>query len=126
MQIQTFKTQAEKSQIQFQLDGDAETANKKLKKIILLENAVYYFIDYVLIILEPDAYRLVVIADGCKTIDKCYSSIKGAKIAFFRFFKHRAQQGFTKPRWSVIFPPEQEWLDDRLKGIPFSYQCNLD
>jgi len=86
--------------------------------IILLENAVYYFIDYVLIILEPGAYRLVVIADGGKRIDRYYDTIRGAKIAFFRSFKHRAREGFTKPKWSIVFPPGEKWLDDRLNGIP--------
>ena len=87
-------------------------------QIMLLENAVHYFIDYVLILLEPGAYRLVVVADGGKRIDKHYNTIRGAKTAFLRSFKHRALERFSKPKWSHCFPPGKQWLQDRLNGVP--------
>lgn len=127
MQPQT-QTHALKSRMQHHLETGkgTETPGQKPKEIILLENAVYYFIDYVLIILEQEIFRLVVIADGHKVIDKSYDTIRGAKVAFFRSFKHRARGEFSKPRWSAVFPPEKEWLEDRLKGIPFNYRRNPD
>lgn len=79
-----------------------------------LVNSVLYFLDSAVIIREADDYRLVVFHNKQVLADQSYETLRGAKIAFSKLFQYKAFLN-SKAEWSHLYPPEQEWLDDKLK-----------
>ena len=53
-------------------------------EISRLINSIFYFIDVVYILKKDDTFRLIALHGGRVLIDKIYSTITGAKIAFTR------------------------------------------
>jgi hypothetical protein len=83
------------------------------RKICALINSVYYFIDYVYIVRINGLYRLVADHDGKRLMDKDYRTLRGAKIAFSKFFKHRNWEKNVKAEWSRFYEPEFQWLKEK-------------
>jgi hypothetical protein len=80
-----------------------------------LVNSVLYFLDSAVIILEAKHYRLVVCHNKQVLTDQGYETLRGAKIAFSKLFQYKAFLN-SKAEWSHLYPPEQEWLDNKLEG----------
>jgi len=83
-------------------------------EIILLINAVFYFLHKVFILFDGNQYRLVVIKENFMLLDKTFSSLKGAKISFSRLYGSQACQKDVDPLWSVRYVPQSEWLNTKL------------
>ncbi len=103
--------------IGIQIETRIEEKNEA--KIILLTNSIHYSLEYVFITFEEESYRLVVNRDGELVTDENYKTLKGAKIAFLKFHGLWAINEKIRPKWSHIYTPDNEWLEQRLKGAPF-------
>jgi hypothetical protein len=90
---------------------------KKVEKIAVLKNSYKYFIEHALIISDGYYYRLLVIHEWKLLTDQCYKSLKGAKIAFLRFYKHRCWKAGEEPEWSDFYDPGVESLNQRSNRI---------
>jgi hypothetical protein len=87
------------------------------KTISLLINSIYYFLECVFILDLRDHYRLVVLHRGHVLTDSDYESIRGAKIAFAKLYRKKAWREGVKPELSILYDPEDGWLDDKTKDI---------
>ncbi|MCP4215959.1 MAG: hypothetical protein GY765_15000 [bacterium] len=87
---------------------------EKPLRISLLINALYYFIESVLIVEDKGKFRLIAIHRGRLLADQSYSTAKGAKIAFLKFFSYKAWREGTRAEWTSFYPPESKWLDEKL------------
>lgn len=79
-------------------------------KICVLINSAFYFINWVFIVKRNVSYRLIVNHNGKLLMDKDYRTLRGAKIAFSKLFKHRNWEKNVKAEWSRLFEPESQWL----------------
>lgn len=86
-------------------------------KVSLLINSIYYFIESVFITSVKDGYRLVVMHQGRLLTDRTYKTVKGARIAFLKLYGYKAWREGTKAEWSVFYPPESQWLNEKFQGI---------
>ena len=75
---------------------------KKEIKISVLQNSVYYFLQHVFIITAKDDSRLVVIHNNRLLTDNHYKTLKGARIAFQKKYKHKPWKNGVKARWSYF------------------------
>lgn len=82
--------------------------------VTTLVNSVLYFLDSAVIIVEGKHYRLVVFHNNQVLTDQGYETMRGAKIAFSKLFQYKAFLN-AKAEWSHLYPPEQEWLDNKLE-----------
>jgi hypothetical protein len=83
------------------------------KYISRLINSLYFFLDIALIVIEEKYYRLIVY-DKAKNflVDKRYTTAKGARIAFMRFFRHKYYNDKPRADWSFSYPPDWDWLEN--------------
>ncbi|UCH95564.1 MAG: hypothetical protein JSV88_01615 [Candidatus Aminicenantes bacterium] len=79
-----------------------------------LLNSIYYFLDCVFIILSEGDYRLVILHHDKVIMDAHYNTLRGAKIAFAKFFREMAWAEDVQPQWSHLYHPELDWLDEKL------------
>jgi len=86
-------------------------------EICVLINSIFYFISSVIILNINGHYRLVVKHNGKILIDKIYTTVRGAKIAFSKLFNPRGWQEDLKAEWSVFYKPDDQWLNKRCDGI---------
>jgi len=85
-------------------------------KIVLLINSPHYFLECVFILLEKeDSYRLLVIHNKRILTDARYSTIKGAKIGFCKYYDKKRWSKNVKSIWSYPYPPDSRWLEAKLK-----------
>ena len=81
-----------------------------------LLNSTYYFISTCFImktIANGVVYRLLVIHDNVLA-DRNYPTLRGAKIAFKKQFKHLAWRDDLPAEWSHFYQPEQDWIEKML------------
>jgi hypothetical protein len=76
------------------------TLRRDKVEISRLINSIFYFIDVVYILKKDDKYRLITLHGGRVLIDKIYSTITGAKIAFTKFYQDKAWKEDVKAEWS--------------------------
>jgi len=86
-------------------------------QIILLTNSVYYFLEFVFILIEKGTFRLVVLHKNRPLTDYRYKSLKGAKIAFTKYYGKKRWRENVEPDWTCAYHPEAAWLGDKLKKI---------
>lgn len=86
-------------------------------KISILVNAVYYFLESVLIVINEDHCRLLIIQNRKLIVDECYDTLRGAKIAFYRMYKNKCCVKGLKTEWSIAYSPDSRWLSDKLKKV---------
>ncbi|MCP5106159.1 MAG: hypothetical protein GY950_22425 [bacterium] len=86
-------------------------------KISILISSIYFFLDFVFILSDGECLRLVVIHNKELLTFKKYKTVKGAKIGFYRQYRHKAWKGAIKPNWSVFYRPAAEWLRERWEVI---------
>ena len=95
-----------------------ETTIEEERKIIRLINSYLYFLGFVFIVFEEEGYRLVVYKGGEIIKNKNYKTVEEAKEAFFNVYSLLAVMDGVIPQWTHAYPPDIEWLDQRLKGAP--------
>ena len=91
---------------------------QKLKnetKITRLQNYIYYFQDCVFIIISEKDYRLVILHHDQVIMDVHYNSLRGAKIAFAKFFGERAWAEDVQSQWSDAYQPDNDWISEKLE-----------
>jgi hypothetical protein len=86
----------------------------KDRMITLLQNSIYYFIECVFILIEENNYRLVALHNRRVLLDKSYKTLRGSKIAFSKFFQEKAWKQNIKPEWTHYYPPDKDWLDQKI------------
>jgi hypothetical protein len=79
----------------------------------MLLNAIHYFLDCVFIIHAHRQYRLLVFMSDNILLDQQYTSLKGAKIAFQKFYGHQACTGSINARWDEYIP-ESWWIKKKM------------
>ncbi len=92
-----------------------ETKIEVERKIIRLINSYQYCLGLVFIVFDEESYRLVVYRKGEIVKDQGYKTVKGAKIAFLKFFSFMAHNEKIRVKWSHIYTPGKKWLEQRLK-----------
>jgi hypothetical protein len=93
---------------------DKQTQQGLRKKVTVLENSIYYFLECVFIIIEDDRYRLVVAHQKQLLLNCVYNTLRGAKIAFSRMYLAKAWREDIKAEWTHPYPPELKWLKQKL------------
>ena len=92
-----------------------QTTTVKEKPVILkLINSIYWSLADVLILFEKGNYRIVVLHKQMVLLNRCYSTIRGCKIAFTKIFKDNAWRKYIKPEWSHWYTPDHKWLEKKL------------
>jgi hypothetical protein len=87
------------------------------KFISLLINAVFYFLETVLIMANKDGYRLIVVHRSDVWTDEMYKTFEEAKRAFFNKYKEKAWKKEVRPNWSHFYPPTTKWLKKKLEPM---------
>ena len=83
-------------------------------EISMLLNAIHYFLDCVFIIHGHRQYRLLVFMSDNILLDQQYTSLKGAKIAFKKFYGHQACIKGINARWDEYIP-ESWWIKKKME-----------
>lgn len=83
-------------------------------EISMLLNAIHFFLDCVFIIHSHRQYRLLVFMSDNILLDQQYTSLKGAKIAFQKFYGHQTCLEGIKARWDEYIP-ESWWIKKKMQ-----------
>lgn len=84
---------------------------KDMQGISILANSVKYFLEHAFIIDYEDSYRLLVIHRWKLLTDRCYKTLKGARIAFLKLYNNRRWQEKDVPEWSNFYNPGVEYYN---------------
>ncbi len=79
-----------------------DTAHTGRIDISFLENSIYYFIKCAFIKEESSGCRLIVTHQERLLLDRLYSTVKGAKIAFAKRYGYRLWQKGVRPVWTSV------------------------
>ena len=97
----------------------AHIPKTKRIEIIFLLNALYYFIDWAIIINEAcgdrDGYRLLVYHKDKLTTDKRYESPGDAINDFREIYKDLERMDRYEPQWSFPYDVEISWVNKKLR-----------
>ena len=92
-----------RSGVQIQDTINSKSINARNCRYHILTNRNRFFLNHVLIIVLEKAagniFRLVVYHDGQFLKDLVYYSLRGAKIAFIKYFKNRAYSEKVEAKW---------------------------
>lgn len=91
---------------------------QKLKNettISRLLNSIYYFLDCVFILISEKDYRLVILHHDQVIMDVHYNTLRGAKIAFAKYFGERAWAEEVQSQWSHTYQPDNDWISEKLE-----------
>jgi hypothetical protein len=89
-----------------------------IPQIINLLNSAHYLLTHAFIVIDKDlSAQLIVKCSGRPLTAEPYDTVKGAKIAFIKFFKIKAFNDGIKPIWSKPYRPDIKWLDEKMAGI---------
>ncbi|MCP5101755.1 MAG: hypothetical protein GY950_00165 [bacterium] len=101
------------------------------KKIKLLTNSIYYWIECAYLVFEKEGFRLRFYhIPGDIYFNKLYKTETEAKDAMDQYCRNRLRElnkdkdkamEFPEMHWSPEIPPEKSWLEDRDKKEPFYY-----
>jgi hypothetical protein len=84
------------------------------KRVSVLENSIYYFLECVFIEKREGKYRLVVTHQKHVLTDLLYDTTRGARIAFTKFYRDKAWKEGIKPIWSPFYQPDRVWIATKL------------
>lgn len=82
---------------------------KENRRISLLINSIYFFIESVFIVETGDGYRLLAIHRNNVLRDETFKTARGAKIAYLKLFAYKAWEEGVKPQWTPFYPPEEKY-----------------
>ncbi len=94
--------------------ANTDRVKEKVPPIIMLINSPIFFVDWALIVFDKKGYRLVVSHRDRIATDRHYSSLKGAKIGFIKFYQYLVFSKEYKPEWSHPYVPNRGWLKGRV------------
>ncbi len=96
-----------------------ERQEKEPVKISLLINSIHYLLESVFIMDDPSisGYTLAIIHQGKVLKLKTYKTVKGARIDFAKIYRDKAWKEGGKPDWSVWYPPDNDWLEEKLDAL---------
>lgn len=82
-------------------------------RIYRLNNSFYFFLDFVIIIIGKNDFRLLAY-DRSENflVDKKYTTLSAAKIAFLKHFGYKYYSDNPISEWSDDYPPDKDWLDE--------------
>ena len=86
-------------------------------EISRLNNSIHYFLQYVFIMTVEKGFHLVVIHHNRVELEKVFKSIRGAKIAFAKFFKEKAWKKDVQAEWSPFYDPDKYWIVEKNKIV---------
>jgi len=87
---------------------------KKERRISQMINSSLFFLHHVFILDEAPGYRLIVVQNKEKLFDLQYKTPKEAKDACFKLIGKKAFSHKIKPLWSIFYPVEESWLNEKL------------
>jgi hypothetical protein len=79
-------------------------------KISRLLNSIQFYLECTFIVHVDKGYRLIILHSGKVLMDTRYNTLRGAKIAFTKYFGRRAWQEDIKPMWSHAYHPDEAWV----------------
>ena len=90
-----------------------------------LINSIHYLIDTCFIMdlsgtsQGKNRYRLLAFHEEQKKIfaDKCFPTLRGARISFSKQFKNMACIDNLSANWSDLYPPDHDWIDKMLSIV---------
>jgi hypothetical protein len=81
-------------------------------EISRLNNSIYYFLQYVFIMVVENGFNLRVIHNNRLELDKVFKSLRGAKMAFTKLFKEKAWKN-VQAEWSPFYDPDKYWIVEK-------------
>lgn len=94
-----------------------EVPSRKEVKISRLLNSIQFYLECAFIAKEVKGCRLIIIHNGRVYMNTYYNTLRGAKIAFTKYFGRRAYQDDVKPAWSHDYRPDDVWIDQQFEII---------
>lgn len=91
--------------------------NNEMKGISILVNSFKYFLEHAFIISYEGSYRLLVIHRWRLMTDRCYKTLKGARIAFLKLYSERRWKDQDEPEWSSFYNPGIEHFNPQTSKI---------
>ncbi len=88
-----------------------QAKEKKRPKVSILINSVHYLLGKVFIVEDKRQFRLIVFSQGKLLTDMTYKTVKGARIAFLKFWAYKKVIDNINPKWSHFYPPDKYWLE---------------
>jgi len=85
-------------------------------QITLLQNSIFYYLQYVFIRVDKKGYRLVVIHRNRLLYDQTYPTMRGAKIAFTKLYQDKSC-GNTKAEWTDLYTPQADWWQEKTETL---------
>ena len=82
--------------------------DQKNRRISILINSIYFFIESVFILETGDGYRLIAIHRNKILANGFYRTVRGAKIAYLKFFAYKVWKEDVKPQWTPFYHPEEK------------------
>lgn len=78
-----------------------------------LKNSIHYGLESAFIMFTDEVHRLIVVNAGRVLIDESYRTLRGAKIAFAKYFRtDKMTEAITiKADWSHTYPVDTTWLE---------------
>lgn len=87
--------------------------------IVFLINSPMYFLDWVIVVMDKQSYRLIVSRFGDVVYDRYFGSLEEAKTTFFDNYQFLAFRDSDTPLWSAAYFPMKKWLAGKLaKAAP--------
>jgi hypothetical protein len=81
---------------------------KENSYVSILMNSYAFFIHHAVIIVTGKCYRLLVLKNNNPLIDKTFNTLRGAKIAFSKYFKKNMR--YQPARWTGFYQPvDPKW-----------------
>lgn len=88
--------------------------DKKLT-IMFLSNALYYFIEWAMIVYEKEEYRLLVYYNDKITTNKQYQSPEDARKDFKALYKNLERMDTYDQQWVGPYKVEISWVNRKLR-----------
>ena len=92
------------------------TPGKELK-ISRLLNSIQFYLECAFIVHEDKGCHLIILHNGKVLMDTHYNTLRGAKIAFTKYFGRRAWLEELKPLWSHAYHPDDIWMKQHVDVV---------
>ena len=92
--------------LQFQVKEE-----ERRPKVSVLTNSSNYLVSKVFIFKEKGQFRLIVFNQGKLLADGTYTTARGARNAFSKFWGFKKEKGDVRPEWTHFYTPEKNWLE---------------